>query len=105
MTTVADPIIGSWYKDVENNLKFKVVAIDEMTIQLKFNTLTVISVNTIMIAGITQPLITSKTLKTGVRLLTILKPMIWAIQIPMNTSPILKIWILKIIWNSKETIA
>ena len=29
MTTVADPIIGSWYKDVENNLKFKVVAIDE----------------------------------------------------------------------------
>jgi hypothetical protein len=34
-----------------------------------------------------------------------LKPMIWAIQIPMNTSPILKTWILKIIWNSKETIA
>lgn len=29
MTTVADPIIGSWYKDLENNLKFKVVAIDE----------------------------------------------------------------------------
>jgi hypothetical protein len=29
MTTVADPIIGSWYKDVENNLLFKVVAIDE----------------------------------------------------------------------------
>ena len=29
MTTVADPIIGSWYKDVENNLKFRVVAIDE----------------------------------------------------------------------------
>lgn len=29
MTTVADPIIGSWYKDVENNLTFKVVAIDE----------------------------------------------------------------------------
>ena len=29
MTTVADPIIGSWYKDVENNLLFKVVAIDD----------------------------------------------------------------------------
>ncbi|MEI8208854.1 MAG: hypothetical protein D0528_10765 [Methylococcales bacterium] len=29
MTTVAEPIIGSWYKDFENNLKFKVVAIDE----------------------------------------------------------------------------
>lgn len=29
MTTVADPIIGSWYKDVENNLMFKVVAIEE----------------------------------------------------------------------------
>jgi hypothetical protein len=30
MTTVADPIIGSWYKDLENNLKFKVVAMDEI---------------------------------------------------------------------------
>ena len=29
MTTVAEPIIGSWYKDFENNLKFKVFAIDE----------------------------------------------------------------------------
>ncbi len=29
MTTVADPIIGSWYKDVENNLSFKVVAVEE----------------------------------------------------------------------------
>jgi hypothetical protein len=29
MTTVADPIIGSWYKDVENNLTFKIVAIDD----------------------------------------------------------------------------
>jgi hypothetical protein len=29
MTTVADPIIGNWYKDIENNLKFKIVAIDE----------------------------------------------------------------------------
>jgi len=29
MTTVADPIIDNWYKDVENNLIFKVVAIDE----------------------------------------------------------------------------
>jgi len=29
MATVADPIIGSWYKDVENKLMFKVVAIEE----------------------------------------------------------------------------
>lgn len=29
MTTITDPIIGRWYKDVENNLKFKVVAIEE----------------------------------------------------------------------------
>jgi hypothetical protein len=29
MATVADPIIGSWYKDVENSLKFRVVAIDD----------------------------------------------------------------------------
>ena len=29
MTTITDPIIASWYKDVENDLTFKVVAIDE----------------------------------------------------------------------------
>ena len=29
MTTIADPIIGSWYKDVENNLKFKIVNIED----------------------------------------------------------------------------
>ena len=29
MTTVAEPIIGCWYKDLDNNLKFNVVAIDE----------------------------------------------------------------------------
>ena len=29
MTTITDPVIGSWYKDVENDLSFKVVAIDE----------------------------------------------------------------------------
>ncbi len=28
MTTIADPVIGRWYKDFENNLVFKVVAID-----------------------------------------------------------------------------
>ncbi len=27
--TITDPIIGQWYKDVENNLTFKIVAIDE----------------------------------------------------------------------------
>jgi len=29
MTTITDPVIGSWYKDVENDLTFKVVAIDD----------------------------------------------------------------------------
>ena len=29
MVTITDPVIGSWYKDVENNLKFRVVAIEE----------------------------------------------------------------------------
>ena len=29
MTTITDPVIGRWYKDIENDLTFKVVAIDE----------------------------------------------------------------------------
>ncbi len=29
MTTITDPVIGRWYKDVENNLIFKVVAIED----------------------------------------------------------------------------
>jgi hypothetical protein len=29
MSTITDPVIGQWYKDVENNLTFKVVATDE----------------------------------------------------------------------------
>ena len=29
MTTIADPIVGSWYKDLENNLKFKVINVEE----------------------------------------------------------------------------
>ncbi|MBE0436158.1 MAG: hypothetical protein IBX56_10175 [Methylomicrobium sp.] len=29
MTTIADPVIDRWYKDVENNLTFKIIAIDE----------------------------------------------------------------------------
>lgn len=28
MATVTDPVIGRWYKDFENNLTFKVVAIE-----------------------------------------------------------------------------
>lgn len=38
MATVADPIIESWYKDVENKLIFKVVAIDEKddTIEVQY---------------------------------------------------------------------
>lgn len=29
MTTITDPVIGRWYKDVENDLTFTVVAIEE----------------------------------------------------------------------------
>ena len=29
MTTITDPVIDRWYKDVENNLTFTVVAIEE----------------------------------------------------------------------------
>jgi len=29
MTTITDPVIGHWYKDAENSLTFKVVAIDD----------------------------------------------------------------------------
>ncbi len=29
MATVTDPVIGNWYKDVENNLVFKVIAFEE----------------------------------------------------------------------------
>ncbi|CAG7857759.1 hypothetical protein MCAMS1_02700 [biofilm metagenome] len=29
MTTVADPIVGSWYKDLENSFKFQVINIDD----------------------------------------------------------------------------
>jgi hypothetical protein len=29
MATITDPIIDSWYKDVENNLTFKVIAIED----------------------------------------------------------------------------
>jgi hypothetical protein len=39
MTTVTDPVIDQWYKDVENNLTFKVVAIEESddTIDVQYN--------------------------------------------------------------------
>jgi hypothetical protein len=38
MTTIADPIIENWYKDVVNKLIFKVVAIDETddTIEVQY---------------------------------------------------------------------
>ena len=38
MTTITDPIIGSWYKDVENDLMFRVVAIEESedTIEVQY---------------------------------------------------------------------
>ena len=29
MTTIADPVIGRWYKDLENDLKFIIVAIED----------------------------------------------------------------------------
>ncbi len=39
MTTVTDPVIEQWYKDVENNLTFKVVAIEESddTIEVQYH--------------------------------------------------------------------
>jgi len=39
MTTVTDPVIDQWYKDVENNITFKVVAIEESddTIDVQYN--------------------------------------------------------------------
>ncbi len=38
MTTVTDPVIGRWYKDVENDLSFKVVAIEDSdnTIEVQY---------------------------------------------------------------------
>ncbi|MEQ1560355.1 MAG: DUF6763 family protein [Methyloglobulus sp.] len=37
MTTIADPIIGSWYKDLENNLKFKVINIqDDGSVEVQY---------------------------------------------------------------------
>ncbi|MDF1582929.1 MAG: DUF6763 family protein [Methyloprofundus sp.] len=39
MTTITDPSIDQWYKDVENSLTFKVVAIeeDDDTIEVQYN--------------------------------------------------------------------
>ena len=39
MTTITDPVIDQWYKDVENNLLFKVVAIEESdeTIEVQYH--------------------------------------------------------------------
>jgi hypothetical protein len=39
MTTITDPVIDQWYKDVENKLLFKVVAIEESddTIEVQYN--------------------------------------------------------------------
>ncbi|BCG62797.1 MAG: hypothetical protein methR_P0449 [Methyloprofundus sp.] len=38
MTTITDPVIDSWYKDVENNLTFKVVAMEDSddTIEVQY---------------------------------------------------------------------
>lgn len=38
MTTIADPVIGRWYKDLESNLTFKVVAIEgnDESIEVQF---------------------------------------------------------------------
>lgn len=39
MTTITDPVIDQWYKDVENDLLFKVVAIEESdeTIEVQYH--------------------------------------------------------------------
>jgi hypothetical protein len=31
MATVADPIVGNWYKDVENKLSFKIINIEDQS--------------------------------------------------------------------------
>lgn len=36
MATSADPIIGCWYKDLDNHLKFNVVALDDDTIEVQY---------------------------------------------------------------------
>jgi hypothetical protein len=37
MTTIADPIVGSWYKDLENNLKFKVINVgDDESVEVQY---------------------------------------------------------------------
>jgi len=36
MTTIADPIVGNWYKDLENNLQFTVVNIDDDAIDVQY---------------------------------------------------------------------
>ncbi len=36
MTTIADPIVGNWYKDMENNLQFTVVNIDDDAIDVQY---------------------------------------------------------------------
>lgn len=36
MTTIADPIIGNWYKDLENNLQFRVINIDDDAIDVQY---------------------------------------------------------------------
>ena len=39
MTTITDPVIDQWYKDVENDLLFKVVAIEDSdeTIEVQYH--------------------------------------------------------------------
>lgn len=39
MTTLTDPVISQWYKDVENDLLFKIVAIEESddTIEVQYH--------------------------------------------------------------------
>jgi len=38
MTTITDPVIGRWYKDLEKDIKFIVVAIDDSgeTIEIQY---------------------------------------------------------------------
>jgi len=36
MTTITDPVIDRWYRDVEKDIIFKVVAIDEDTVDIQY---------------------------------------------------------------------
>ena len=104
MTTVADPIIGSWYKDLENNLTFKVVTIDEVddSIEVQYFNGDIGEYDRDSWYNSTFDYIEEP--EDWSAPLTTLKPMIWAIRITTSTDLILKTWILTIIWTEQGNV-